>query len=125
MYYHACQNALMRSWRSALADDKPIPFIITQLAPCGAGPLCSDFHGDQPLGFPWLRQAQADSVADTPMAGLAVTIDLGDADSTHGPQARHSQIINQNGLQATSGFEMCFLLSAPSTFGGKRVSNPA
>ena len=31
--------------------------------------------------------------------------------------ARESQISNQIGLQATSGFEMCFLLSDPSTLG--------
>jgi hypothetical protein len=29
--------------------------------------------------------------------------------------ARQSQIMNQNGVQATSGFEMCFAVHTPET----------
>ena len=40
MYYRCMQESLIRLWRATLSGNRSVPFIVTQLAPCGPGPLC-------------------------------------------------------------------------------------
>ena len=101
MYYRACQEALIESWRSVLGyapNATAIPFTLAQIAPCALGPLCSAYnHG---LAMPFLREAQAEAVHNIVKAGMAVTLDLGDVDSsTHGPQTHPSK--HHGGKSAT------------------------
>lgn len=78
--YRKLLPALIGSWRAAWGQGD-FPFLIVQLANYGEGTITS-------AGSAWaeLREAQLVTFRKTPNAGLAVTIDLGEAGNVHPPR---------------------------------------
>ena len=74
--YQALLTGLMADWRRQLGAD--LPFLIVQLPNFGAQPVTP---GES--GWATLREAQRQVVAHDPHAGLAVSIDIGDAHNLH------------------------------------------
>jgi sialate O-acetylesterase len=77
--YERLLAGLMAGWRQQFATPD-LPFLVVQLPNFGAfvtGPVASDWAS--------LREAQRRAVANDPHAGLAVTIDVGQANELHPP----------------------------------------
>jgi sialate O-acetylesterase len=71
--YQGLFAALIKQWRGQWGQGE-FPFYFVQLA---------NFKGDRPEpNWPWLREAQAKTLA-LPNTGMAVTIDIGDANDIH------------------------------------------
>lgn len=75
--YRSLLPALIADWRQGFAQGD-VPFLIVQLAN-------HKKRLDQPAESDWaeLREAQALTAASVPKAGLAVAIDIGEADNIH------------------------------------------
>jgi sialate O-acetylesterase len=74
--YQALLTALMADWRRQFGAE--LPFLIVQLPNFGPPPIAP---GES--GWAALREAQRQAVAHDGHAGLAVTIDIGDAHNLH------------------------------------------
>jgi sialate O-acetylesterase len=74
--YQGLLTALMADWRRRFGAD--LPFLIVQLPNYGPQPTMP-----AESGWASLREAQRKVVASDPHAGLAVTIDIGDAHNLH------------------------------------------
>lgn len=72
--YKTLLNALISNWRAAWKNPA-LPFYIVQL------PNYSDASGD--LHWAAIRQAQLETMKEMPHVGMAVTIDLGNAQDIH------------------------------------------
>ncbi|MFZ0637649.1 MAG: sialate O-acetylesterase [Candidatus Acidiferrales bacterium] len=84
--YHAYQYrtllpALIQGWRKAW-DEPDFPFLIVQLPNQGTSPELSDSIWAE------LREAQLMTSKSVPNTGLAVTIDVGEAQNLHPPRKR-------------------------------------
>ena len=78
--YETLLPLMIADWRKTFAQPR-LPFLVVQLSSFGAVPV-------KPGDSNWarLREAQAKTVRDDPLAGLAVTIDVGDRTDIHPPQ---------------------------------------
>jgi sialate O-acetylesterase len=76
--YQSLLSALMMDWRRQFGAD--LPFLVVQLPNFGPPPTTP---GES--GWADVREAERQAVAHDPHAGLAVTIDIGDARNLHPP----------------------------------------
>jgi sialate O-acetylesterase len=74
--YRSLLAGLMSDWRSQFGVD--LPFLIVQLPNFGAPPVTT---GES--GWAAVREAERQAVLRDPHAGMAVTIDIGDAHNLH------------------------------------------
>jgi sialate O-acetylesterase len=76
--YQSLLSALMMDWRRQFGSD--LSFLVVQLPNFGPPPTAP-----RESGWAEVREAQRQAVAHDPHAGLAVTIDIGDAHNLHPP----------------------------------------
>ncbi len=79
--YFTIFPAMIHNWRT-LFDAPELPFYFVQL------PNFSHDEPNTPWRYPLLRQAQLESLSNVPHTGMAVTLELGEANDIH-PRNKH------------------------------------
>ena len=77
--YAPLLRSMIASWRAEFGGGQEQPFLVVQLA--NFTPRSDDPNGRP--GWALIRDAQRKTAADVPGVGLAVTIDVGEADDVH------------------------------------------
>jgi len=115
--YRALLPELIRGWRRAWAQPE-LPFLIVQLPNYGRGQA-------EPAESAWaeLREAQLLTSRAVPHTGLAVTIDLGEADNVH--PSRKAPVGYRLALQALAQVYGRNLVSAGPAYESMRVVGSA
>lgn len=79
--YFTLFPGLIHDWRAAL-DDHALPFYFVQL------PNFTNNEANTPWRYPVVRQAQLETLRSVPHTGMAVTLELGEANDIH-PRNKH------------------------------------